>query len=91
MLQALDLPPLEDRRKINRLTMMHKIVHQKVDLPLEEHLQFNRRGEGVVTTRNRNPLSLNVPRTILNELFPELVLSKNRKGMESVAVQNYFY
>ena len=75
MLQALDLPPLEDRRKINRLTMMHKIVHQKVDLPLEGHLQFNRRGEGVVTTRNHNPLSLNVPRTrtncFQNSFFPK--------------------
>ena len=92
MLQALDLPPLEVRRKNNRLTMMHKIVHQKVDLSLEGHLQFNRRGEGVVATRNHNPLSLDVPRSrtncFQNSFFPKTARDWNLLSYDTTSINN---
>ena len=92
MLEALNPPPLEDRRKNNRLTMMHKIVHQKVDLVLEDHVQFNRRGEGVVATRNHNPLSLDVPRArtncFQNSFFPKTAKDWNMLPYNITSINN---
>ena len=61
MLKSLDFPQLQDRRRANRLVMMHKIIHNNVDLPLEGHLCFNKRDQNATSTRNHNPLSLSVP------------------------------
>ena len=63
MLTNLELPSLQQRRLNNRLTMMHKIVHNKVDLSFEKHLQFDVPDPSTVKTRNHNPLTLKVPST----------------------------
>ena len=36
MLNTLQLEPLEDRRRSNRLTLMYKIIHENVAVPMEE-------------------------------------------------------
>ena len=61
MLKTLDLPSLQHRRYNNRLAMMHKIIHNNVNLPLGSHLSFSKRDSNAVSTRKSNPLSLEVP------------------------------
>ena len=66
MLKVLNLPPLQQRRHTNRLVMMHKIIHNNVDLPLQGHINFSRRDPNAVSTRNFNSLTLDVPHTRTN-------------------------
>ena len=68
----LGLEPLETRRRMARLAMMHKIIHGLVAIPPQGHISFNNR-----TTRRNNPLKLNVysPNTnaFKHSFFPQTI------------------
>ena len=61
MLKEIQLPSLQDRRLNQRIIMMHKIVHNHVDLNLEDYLKFSTRDPKAVATRYHNPLTLRIP------------------------------
>ena len=60
MMKELNLPTLQERRLNQRLTILHKIIHNNVNLPLSGHLEFDVRNT-TRTTRKHNPLSLKIP------------------------------
>ena len=54
MLNTLQLEPLEDRRRANRLTLLYKIIHENVAVPMEElDLQRNQRATRGPATQDR--------------------------------------
>ena len=61
MLETLQLPPLQQRRYINRQVMLHKMIYNNVDLAITDHLQFKKRDPSAAITRRSHPLSLDVP------------------------------
>ena len=66
MLKDIQLPSLQERRLNQRLVMMHKIIHNNVDLHLDDHLEFNTRDSAASSTRHHNPLSLKIPSSKTN-------------------------
>lgn len=48
MLHNLGLEPLDKRRKINRLLMMHKMIHGLADMKVDDYLQFAKEREHVI-------------------------------------------
>ena len=54
MLNTLQIEPLEDRRRANRLTLLYKIIHENVAMPLEElDLQRNQRATRGPATQDK--------------------------------------
>ena len=82
MLKTLDLPSLQHRRYNNWLVMMHKIIHNNVNLPLRSHLSFSKRDSNAASTRKSNPLSLEVPFIRTNcfqkSFFPNMARDWNK-------------
>ena len=66
MLKDIQLPSLQESRLNQRLVMMHKIIHNNVDLHLDDHLEFNTRDPAASSTRHHNPLSLKIPSSKTN-------------------------
>ncbi|XP_071944868.1 uncharacterized protein [Antedon mediterranea] len=61
ILNEINLQPLQRRRQVNRLMMLHKIVPKKIDLKLEDHIEYSKRPNSARCTRNNNPLTIKVP------------------------------
>ena len=54
MLNTLQIEPLEDRRRTNRITLLYKIIHENVAMPTEElDLQRNQRATRGLATQDR--------------------------------------
>lgn len=92
MLKEIQLPSLQQRRKDQRLSMMHKIVHNNVDLRLEDHIDYNKRPTDSVTTRRHNPLTLNIPLSITKchqmSFFPNTARDWNDLPYELTSNEN---
>lgn len=89
MLRDIQLPTLQLRRQDQKLVMMHKIIHNNVDLSLEGHLEFSDRDPGAVKTRKHNPLTLKVPSAKTNSFqksfFPNTARAWNDLPHSSIA------
>ena len=69
MLTSLELPSPQQRRLNNRLTIMHKIVHSKVDLSFEKHPEFDFRDQASQSTHSQS--SINQDRLLSEDILPQ--------------------
>ena len=90
MLKDIQLPSLQERRLNQRLVMMHKIIHNNVDLHLDDHLEFNTRDSAASSTRHHNPLSLKIPSSKTNchqkSFFPNTARDWNKLPYSTTSI-----
>jgi hypothetical protein len=51
LLEQLELPPLSTRRKIARITRLHKAIHEKVAIPIPSYIQHDK----IISIYNKVP------------------------------------
>ena len=91
MLENLGWQPLQQRRKINRLSMMYKIVNNQVAIPPTDHLEFNQRSQ-----RNKHSWQIKIKTVEIenykNSFFPKTIIdwnNLNNKQISCKSVQSF--
>ena len=86
MLNTLQIEPLEDRRRANRLTLLYKIIHENVAMPMEElDLQRNQRATRGLATQDWLFITRSNTTELKNHFQPEQ--HQNGTGLHSAPPQ----
>ena len=90
MMNDLGWETLQRRRKVNRLTMMYKIVNKHVAIPPKDHIPSNTRNSRTVVCNHSAQLLVRAVdiENYRSSFFPKTILEWNNLGKELVDCQS---
>ena len=87
MLKDLGWESLQQRRKINRLSMMYKIVNNQVAIPPTNHIEFNKR-----SLRNKHSWQIKTKSVDIenykNSFFPKTIIDWNNLNNKHISCES---